>query len=342
MSGIMSRSWGAFRNWRFWLGLLISLGSLVLLFRGVQFQELGSALRSVELVWLLPAVGLLVISLAVRAVRWRLLFFPQRGLNIVTLFHVINISFLINNVVPARAGDIVRAGLITTREPVSGSRALATIVVERLLDGITVVLLLVLVLPLFPVPAQVVRISQVAGVSFVGLGIGLIVLSTQRARSVRWAEAVFERVPRIDGGRWAGRVGNLVDGLQALRSPLAMGQAGVWSAVVWLLSALAYYCVLQAFDLGLSMAAGIFILATTTLVLIVPSTPGYVGVFDYAAVLVLSVFGVERNLALSCALVLHATTYLTFSGAGLISLLRESLSLSALIGERPQAVIDSQ
>lgn len=330
MLSLMGRAAASLRSRRFWIGLGISIVSLVLVFRGVRFQDLKGALRTVEYVWLLPAAGLLIVSLAVRAVRWRLLFFPQRGLKFVTLWHVVNISFLINNILPARAGDIARAGLISTREPVSASRALATIVVERILDGITVVLMLAVVLPLFPVPGQVARIGQIAGVSFVVLGVGLVALSTQRSRSVRWSHAALRRLPRIDGGRWAERVGNLIDGLQALRSPAAMGQACVWSVVVWLLSGVAYYCVLQAFDLQLSIMAGVFVLAVTTLVLIVPSTPGYIGVFDYAAVMTLSVFGIERSLALSCALVLHAVTYVTFSGMGLISLVRESLSFSAV------------
>lgn len=332
MATLIGRSLGALRDWRFWLGVAISVFSLVLVFRGIRLEDLESALRTVEYVWLLPAAGLLIASLAVRAVRWRLLFFPQQGLDLTTLFQVINIGFLINNIIPARAGDIARAGLISLREPVSGSRALATVVVERLLDGVTVVLMLVVVLPMFPVPDQVVQIGQLAGVSFVVLGVGLVVLSTQRARSVRWSQAVLGSIPRIDGAHWAERVGNLVDGLQILRSPMVMAQAGVWSVVVWLLSGVAYYCVLRAFDLSLSITAGIFVLAVTTLVLIVPSTPGYIGVFDAAAVLTLSVFGIERSLALSCALVLHAVTYVTFSGMGLLSLLRQSVSLSAVIG----------
>ncbi len=325
------------RSWQFWLGLGISIACLVLVFRGVDFQELASALRAADYVWLVPAVALLVASLAARAVRWRGLFFPQTGLKLATLFDVLNISYLINNIIPARVGDLARAGLISTREPVSASRALATVVVERVLDGLTLVVMLGLLLPLFPVPAWIGRLGQVAGVSMAAAGVGLMVLSTQRARSVRWSHAVLQRIPRVDGVRWAERVGNLVDGLGALRSPAALGQAGAWSVVVWLLSGAAYYFVLRAFDLGLSISAGLFVLVVTTLVLIVPATPGYVGVFDYTAVLALSVFGVERSLALSCAIVLHAVSYATFSVMGLISLVRESLSLSAVIrgGEPP-------
>ncbi|MFQ5856761.1 MAG: lysylphosphatidylglycerol synthase transmembrane domain-containing protein [Anaerolineae bacterium] len=327
---LIDRALAGLRTWRFWLSLGISIVCLVLVFWGVDVQEFTSALRAAEYVWLLPAIGLLAGSLAVRTLRWRVLFFPQTGLRFATLFHVLNVSYLINNILPVRAGDLIRASLISTREPVSASRALATVVVERVFDGLTLVLMLAFLLPLFPVPEWVARIGQVAGVFLASAGVGLLVLSTQRARSVRWAHAILGRVPRIDGLRWAERVDGLVDGLAALRSPAALGQAGVWSVVVWLLSGVAYYFVLRAFDLHLSITAGLFVLAVTTLVLIVPATPGYVGVFDYTAVLALSVFGVERSLALSCAIVLHAVSYVTFSAMGIMSLVRESLSLSGV------------
>lgn len=335
MRALIDQGLAGLRRWRFWLGFGISAVCLALVFRGVDFQELASALRAAEYVRLVPAIVLLAGSLVVRTLRWRGLFFPQTGLRFRTLFHVLNIGYLANNILPARVGDLVRAGLVSTREPVSASRALATVVVERVLDGLTLVLILVFLLPLFPVPDWVARIGQAAGVVMGSAGLGLVVLSTQRARSVRWAHAILSRIPRINGMRWAEQVGGLVDGLGALRSPAALGQAGLWSVMVWVLSGLAYYFVLQAFDLGLSVAAGMFVLAVTTLIQIVPSTPGYVGVFDYTAVLALSLFGVERSLALSCVVVLHGVSYVTFNAMGLFSLVRESLPLGAVIGGQP-------
>lgn len=320
------------RSWRFWLGLGISVVCLVLVFRGVDLQELAAALRTAKYLWLLPAIGFLAVSLAVRAIRWRGLFFPPTGLRFTTVFHVLNISYLANNILPARAGELIRAGLISTRAPVSASRALATVVVERVLDGVTLLVILVLLLPLFPVADWVVRTGQVAGVFLVVVGLGLVVMSTQRSRSVEWSHAVFRRIPRIDGARWAERAGGLVDGLSALRSAAALVRAGAWSGVIWGLSGAAYYFVLQAFDLQLAVTAGFFLLAVTTLVQIVPATPGYVGVFDLVAVEVLSALGVERSPALSCVIVLHAVSYATFSAMGLISLVRESLSLATVAG----------
>lgn len=319
------------RSWRFWLGLGISVVCLILVFRGVDLQALVSALRGAEYIWLGPAIGLLAGSLAVRAVRWRILFFPQTGLRFVALFRVLNISYLANNVLPARAGEFIRAGLISTREPVSASRALATVVVERVLDGLTLMLVLVLLLPLFPVPNWVVSVGRGAGIFMIAAGVGLALLSTQRGRSVRWVRALLARYPRIDGERWAERVGGLVDGLGVLHSPAALVQAGLWSAIVWLSSGVAYYFVLQAFDLHLPLTVGLFVLAVTTLVQIVPATPGYVGVFDLTAVETLSIFGVERSVAVSCVIVLHAASYVTFSVMGLISLVQESLSLPAVV-----------
>jgi uncharacterized protein (TIRG00374 family) len=324
------------RSWQFWVGVGVSIASLILAFRGVDIRGVANALQQAEYIWLVPSVALIVVSLGVRAVRWRILFHPVAGLRLAPLFNVINISFLVNNILPARAGDVLRAALISAREPVSASLALATVVVERILDGLTVILILIVLLPFFPVPEEVVRVGQVAGLILAGATVVLMVLATQRQRAVAWVEILLERLPYLSAKHWSDRVGRLIDGLQVLRSPGAMAQAVVWSAAIWLLSGVAYYFVFRAFQLQLSMLAGTFVLAVTTLVLILPATPGYVGVFDYAAVLALAVFGVDRNLALSTALVLHAVTYVTFSVMGLVSLLPESLSLSGLISPPAQ------
>jgi uncharacterized protein (TIRG00374 family) len=316
------------RSWQFWVGVGVSIASLILAFRGVDIRGVANALQQAEYIWLVPSVALIVVSLGVRAVRWRILFHPVAGLRLAPLFNVINISFLVNNILPARAGDVLRAALISAREPVSASLALATVVVERILDGLTVILILIVLLPFFPVPEEVVRVGQVAGLILAGATVVLMVLATQRQRAVAWVEILLERLPYLSAKHWSDRVGRLIDGLQVLRSPGAMAQAVVWSAAIWLLSGVAYYFVFRAFQLQLSMLAGTFVLAVTT--------PCYVGVFDYAAVLALAVFGVDRNLALSTALVLHAVTYVTFSVMGLVSLLPESLSLSGLISPPAQ------
>jgi len=272
--------------------------------------------------WLLPTAALLILGLWLRAVRWRVLFFPMQGLSLSRLFDAVNIGYLASNLLPARAGDLIRAGLVSSTEPVSASQALATVVVERVLDVFTVVFLLTLLLPILPIPTEIIRAGQVAGLSATAIALGLLVLSTQRARGVRWTWVLFSHIPRIDGERWAERVGGLIDGLAVLRLPWALGQAAVWSLLLWLTTAGAFYLVMQAFRLSLPPTAAVFVLCATALGVILPATPGYLGVFDYVVVLALALFGVERSLALSYALVLHGATYIVTSGAGVVSLVR--------------------
>jgi hypothetical protein len=318
----LKRGQAEVRTRRFALSVAISAVCLYLVFRGVAMRDLVTALATASYIWLLPTAILLVLGLFLRALRWRALFHPRTGLRLGVLFDVLNIGYLMNNLLPVRAGDVLRAGLISAREPVSASRALATVVVERVLDVLTVVVLLALLLPVLPIPQEIARGGQIAGVSFGILGLGLMVLSTQRDRGARWTRTLLDRVPYLDAERWAGRVGDLIDGLAALRSPLALGRAVSWSLVAWLTSAVAFYLVMLAFDLALPPTAAVFVLCVTALGMIIPSTPGYLGVFDYMVVLALSLFEVERSLAVSYALVLHAVTYLAFSLAGVVSLVR--------------------
>lgn len=320
----LTRGLSEVRSRRFVLGVVISGICLYLVFRGVAIAELAHALRNAGYVWLLPTAALLILGLWLRAVRWRVLFFPVRGVSLSRLFDAVNIGYLASNLLPARAGDLIRAGLISTTEPVGASRALATVLIERVLDVLTVVLLLTLLLPVLPIPTQLVHAGQVAGFSAFGAGGGLVILSTQRTRGVRWTEAFLRRIPHIDAERWAERVGGLIDGLAALRSPWALGQAAVWSLLLWLTTAGAFYLVMQAFHLALPPTAAVFVLCATALGVILPATPGYLGVFDYVVVLALALFNVERSLALSYALVLHGTTYVVVSAAGVVSLIRYS------------------
>ena len=320
----LTRSLAEARSRRFVLGVVVSGICLYLVFRGVAIAELAYALRSAGYVWLLPTAVLLILGLWLRAVRWRVLFVPVRELSLSRLFDAVNIGYLASNLLPARAGDLIRAGLISTTEPVSASRALATVLIERVLDVLTVVLLLTLLLPVLPIPPELVRAGQAAGFGAIGVAAALILLSTQRARGVRWTAALLERVPRIDAERWAERVGGLIDGLAVLRSPWALGQAVLWSLLLWLTTAGAFYLVMQAFHLGLPPTAAVFVLCATALGVILPATPGYLGVFDYVVVLALALFNVERSLALSYALVLHGVMYVVVSGVGVVSLMRYS------------------
>jgi len=315
------------RKNRFWIGIAISLICLILALKDIHFAEIGRALGQANYLFLIPALAALLVGLGIRAIRWKLLFYPQRDLRLGKLFSVMNIGYLLSNVFPARVGDLARAYLIGDLEKVSVARALSTVVVERVLDVITVVLFLALLIPFVPLPPWAARSGLVAGVIFVALALLLIAVSSQKERGLRLVARLLGLVPRLDGEKWLGSLGSLMDGFAVLRAQGALPGLILWSLLAWTCSALINYFVMLAFDPHLPFTAAVFVLCVTVLGMTVPSSPGYVGVFDYLTVVALSLFAVEKELALSYALVLHAVLYISMSLMGLLGLWQESTSL---------------
>jgi uncharacterized protein (TIRG00374 family) len=318
---------------RFWIGITISVLCLVLAFKDIQPGNIVEALSRANYIWLLPAFGLTLLGQLGRAARWGILFYPRRDLRLGRLFSILSIGYLISNILPARLGDFARAYLISDAEQIPVARSLSTIVVERAFDVLAVVVLLVALLPFVPLPDWIARSGFVLGVAFVALLLGLLGLSWQQDRSLRWLQRVLARLPMLDAGRWMKRAESLIDGFGLLRARRPLFEVTGWSLAIWLTAAITYFVLMHAFALPLPFAAAVLVLCALGLSAIVPSSPGYIGVFHAVTVLALSLFGIEKSLALSYAIVLHALNYVTLVGLGAFYALHESVSIWRLEGE---------
>jgi uncharacterized protein (TIRG00374 family) len=294
----------------FWIGLLISLGALLLAFRGLHWGEVGSALRDANYLLLLPAAIVMFFSLYFRAIRWGVLFYPRTHLRVGSLMGTMNVGYSVNNLLPLRVGELVRAYLIGETEGVSAVHAISTIVVERVLDVLTVVLMIVLLLPFIDVPAWAATPAVVAGVVFLVLAMLLATLSLAR----QWALAVADWCGRPLSARHRTRVHeaaeSVMEGFGVLSNPTVLAWSVGWSFASWFSSALMMFIVQQAFDLGVGFEAAPFVLATTSLAMLVPASPGYIGTFELVAIKgIKNVFDVGENAAASYALVQHVFLY---------------------------------
>jgi uncharacterized protein (TIRG00374 family) len=316
---------------RFWIGLFISAICLYFAFQGIQFDKLLDALIGIDWWWMLVATLVFFVSYAGRVFRWQLLFFPQKPRWEKT-FYALNIGYFLSNLLPARLGDIIRAYLIGDIENVGKARALSTVVVERLSDGLTVVLLLALTALFVPnIPDEArqgavgVAITGIAGVAV------LLVLSFQKERGLSLLRRLAAPLPFVHSPRLWGAVESLIDGFAILRSPREIIGVALWSVFVWLAGGSMYWAVVCAMNLKLTPAAAFLVMLVTSLVVVVPSSPGYIGVFHYAAQLTLtSVFGVDKSAALSYAVVVHAFTYVWLIVLGVYSMWHEGLTYQKL------------
>jgi uncharacterized protein (TIRG00374 family) len=326
-----------FKSVRFWIGLAISVACLYLAFQGIQFDKLLDALKGMNYTWLIAGIALWCVSYTGRVLRWQLLFLPRK-MRIAKIFSALNIGYFLSNILPARLGDLIRAYLIGDMEGVSKAQALSTVVVERLSDGLTVVLLLAVTAVYVPnIPSQ--AREGAIGVAATGVAgiLVLLLLTLQKERGL----ALLHKLAAPFGflqrpGLWSS-LESLIDGFAVLRSPRTMLGVAVAALYAWVLGGVVFWMAMNAVGLRdpsgavMPLAAAFLVMTVTSLVVIIPSSPGYVGVFHYVAVLTLtSVYNVDKSNALSYAVVIHALSYLMLTALGLFSIWKEGLSYQRL------------
>lgn len=328
------------RNWRFWLGLLISIAFIALALRGQDLRQVGRALGGADYRFLPPALLLYFAGVWVRALRWRRLLAPIRALPARLLFPIVVIGYGANNVLPWRLGEFVRGYALRERAGVPTSASLATIAVERIFDGLTMLGFLLVASLFIPLDDQLRRLATVATATFAALIAALaVVVGSDRIRA-RLLGLAARALPAGLGARLAAVVESFVHGLQILRSKGDLAAVAGLSLLTWGLESAMYLALAPAFGLPLGPAGALLTTAVANLATLIPSTPGYIGVFETGVVLVVNgLLGVERELALSYAIALHAALYFPVTLLGLSYWARAHLSLRAVrrLGEGGRA-----
>lgn len=317
------------RKRRVALGVVVSLICLGLAVAGIEWPRVGEAVQRADWRYLLPAGLALLGFLLARSVRWRVLLGSQVGLG--QAFWVTNIGYLVSNVLPFRLGDPARAVAIGLGGKVKVSAALSTVVVERVLDMLTVVLLLAVTAPFVSTAGWIRRAGLLGGVLGLLIMALLVVLARRPAWGMSAAGWVLERVPAINKGRWLEWFQGLMDGLGALRSVQRTAAVMAWSVAVWALTVGHYLAMLRAFIARPSVVEASFLTSATGLGMALPSSPGAVGVFHSVARYALELpFGVAAETAVLVAFGSHTFQYVSACLLGLIGLGHQNLSLAAL------------
>jgi glycosyltransferase 2 family protein len=322
-------------------GAVLAVVLLLFFFRGVDWSALGTALREARL---LPLLGLVVVTLAVysaRAWRWGDLLLPLGRVPYPDLFSATMVGFASGLLIP-RAGELLRPWLISRRHPIATSAGFATIILERLLDLITVLLLFAVYLFVLPAPAAQIEgrpmeLLKLGGALTAGVALAVLVfllaLHANAERVIGTLEKLLTRAPRWLAEPCSKVLRAFSNGLAVLRAPFPLlARIGLESLVVWLLIALGFHLNHMAFGIGLPFHANFLLIAFLVVGVAIP-TPGMVGGFHAFYLLALSdVFGVPRATAAAAAVAAHALSNLPVLVLGLVLLGREGLSLSKVAG----------
>ncbi|OQY18880.1 MAG: hypothetical protein B6I34_10160 [Anaerolineaceae bacterium 4572_32.1] len=317
------------RQWKLWLGLIISAAALILALQGVDLRRMAESLAQAEYLYLVPATAGIVGFLFTRSVRWRLLLGSRVRLS--RCFWITNIGYLVSNLLPFRLGDPARAVVIARGGEISTAAALSTVVVERVLDMLMVVLLLAGVAPFVSETGSAVTAGLIGGGAALAASALLLLLALRPDWGRRAVRRVLGWIPRLDGERWALALDGLFDGLAPLRSGRRALALLAWSVVTWAFVIAYYWALLRAFLPQPPALAAPFLVCVMGLGMAIPSSPGAMGVFHAVARYGLTIpFGVPVNQAITIAFAMHTFQYILGCLLGLIGLGRESLSLGWL------------
>lgn len=318
------------------LGIAISAGFLYLALRGLHLNELLTALAHADYWWLIPGVAVYFVAVGVRAWRWHYLLRPLKAIPTRTMFPIVAIGYMGNNIYPARAGEVLRAVVLKRRAGVPISASLATILIERVYDGVVMLGFVFLNLPrLAALSGESGFVGSIRDLALWGSGafFGALALFLLAAmfpqRAERILQGVARHLPEEIRQKTLGLGLRFLQGLESLRSPREALMVFLTSVLIWLLETGKYWFVMHAFPFRvdfftLMLMNGIVNLATT-----LPSAPGYVGTFDTPGIAVLRAAGVAGEVAAAYTLVLHAALWLPITALGGYYALHEGLQTTA-------------
>lgn len=308
-------------------GLLVTAAAVAGLFYFIDMDQLGPALRIADFTWF-PLVLLIFLgTLTTRTFAWRTIL--QERASFKDCFLVLNQAYLLNNVLPFRLGELGRAVLISDRARMGFWEALSTVVVERVFDLGLAAAMLLFTLPLV-VGADWARTAAYVSLGLVVIGFALLFWMASNPKQV---PALIERLT----GRWpklrewlVDKAGAFTQGLSALRDGRRFLRVLFWMVLTWLTNVGWYFVLMRAFFPMAEWLWGFFTVAVSSLGVALPSSPGYIGVFEGVLVGALSLFNADAAVALAFAVVGHVTYFVVTGIIGIIGFWQQGESLGGI------------
>lgn len=308
------------------VGVAITVVALWYVLRDVDFGEVIAQVATGNL-WLLAAsVFVATFGFFIRALRWKVLLAPvDPDTRLRSRFAGVSIGFMVNNVLPARLGEVARAYAFSRMEAVTAPAAFGSLVVERFMDG--VVLLLFLVIPVFtPGFPEAEALSRGVGLAMFNLAIGLVlgilavlVVMAALPRQFVWiAERVTSLMPEVMAGKIMSALTGILDAIAIMRDPKLLILGFAWTLAFWTWHGLSFWLGMLAFGIDTGFVSAIFTEAVVGFAVAVPSAPGFVGTFHAGASFALTtVYGVSDPQALAFAFAYHFGGWIPITAIGL-------------------------
>ena len=339
---------------QFALSLLITAACLYLAFRSVRFDLLWDGFKTVNYLWLLPFVVVTTLSMYLRAVRWKYLLEPVVNVPSYTLFPPLIICFALNGILPGRAGEFARAYLVAKDYRVKFSSTIGTVIVERIADGVGLLILFVVILYFVPLTGSVqlewgkktfaINAAQLGALTNKLLIASLVLLAG--AILMLWGPfrdlvlGIVRRVPLLPHKFKDGLIHfieTFVHGFHSLRSPRLVFWVIFHTGTVWLTVGLSLWIISYGFpNIQMTFLKGMATSIIICIAILIPAAPGYWGLYEVGCILALQMLGAVQPgpagnaAALNYSLVIHFFQMVCTIAPGMFFLWRRQVKISEL------------
>jgi uncharacterized protein (TIRG00374 family) len=281
--------------------LIITAGLLGLIFYKLNWAELVETFKGFDPKNLPLIVPFYVLTLYLRGIRWKSLLLNDPKYSGLHLGEVFTVGSMLNIFLPMRAGDAYRAYYLGTVKEESKMKVFGSIILERILDGIYVFFILLAAVLLYCKQQWILNLAYGVGALFIGSLVVAYVVYKLRERLAAWLPGVIV---------------SFMNGFEVLDDARCFTIANLTSLVIWGIECYVAYLIVNSFGLGLGFSAGLFVISLISFSTVIPSTSVFLGPYQYAYILALGIFGVEKSTALAVSTMHQAILILMLSAIG--------------------------
>lgn len=326
------------------IGFIISGVFMFLAVRGINFSEVVRSFRSANYLYAVPILLIVLLVLFFRSYRWGIILEPRIKYPQWPLFIITAIGFMTISILPARLGEFTRPFLVKQKSGIRISSTMATIVVERVFDLLTLMVVLGMVILTIPLPPEIFKAGLIILIIVLAVFVLLMLLVGKKELSLKILNSIFDKLPGRVGSFIKNQLHAFIEGLEILPDVKKTLYVAFLSAIIWGLLALSCYLMFFAFGLNdkLSIINAFALTVIIAIGVMLPAAPGFVGNYHYACVLGLKFFGVNEAAALSYAIALHFLQLIPVIGIGLVLLPSQKISLPAFIKKETTEIVQEE
>ncbi len=307
------------------VGLCISGVFIYFAVKNVNINEFRKYVHHLNAIYIIPALLPGLLAYLVRAWRWNYFLSSVGRFHVKGLLSATMIGFMSNNILPARVGELIRALVLSKKESISFISVLTSLIAERIMDGFTISIIAVFAIYTLPVDEKIKFFGGLFFLIFLILQIVLFIIINSEGVKERLSDALPEGLNKY--------LKRIISGLEGLKRFRNSGITFVSAFLIWFLSSLYFYFMGLAMHIRLPFSASFSIFVSVALGVVIPSSPGFIGVYHFFCQKAIEMYGVDASQALAYAVVTHFVQFIAVTVLGFFFLFYENLSLLALSRE---------